>query len=72
MDAILAASALRFIYGPMSKMQVAPPPVFRMISFGSIVYLNLEALSLLEPAAPWEGAPGSSLASRPAFSATRS
>jgi len=56
----------------MSKMQVAPPPVFRMISFGSIVYLNLEALSLLEPAAPWEGAPGSSLASRPAFSATRS
>ena len=35
-----------------------------MISFGSIVHLNLEALSALEPAAPWEGAPGSSLASR--------
>jgi hypothetical protein len=35
-----------------------------MISFGSIVHRNSETLSVLEPAAPWEGAPGSSLASR--------
>jgi hypothetical protein len=34
-----------------------------MISFGSIVHRNSETLSVLEPAAPWEGAPGSSLAS---------
>ena len=66
MNAILAALRMREdIYGPTSKVQVAPPPVFRMISFGSIVHLNLETLSVLEPAAPWEGAPGSSLASRP-------
>jgi len=66
MNAILAALRMREdIYGPTSKVQVAPPPVFRMISFGSIVHLNLEALSVLEPAAPWEGAPGSSLASCP-------
>src|SRR5262245_64691722 len=42
-----------------------------MISFGSIVHRNLETLSMLEPAAPWEGTPATaavapiSLASRP-------
>src|SRR5262245_15366353 len=36
-----------------------------MISFGSIVHLNLETLSVLGPAAPSEGVLGSSLASRP-------
>jgi hypothetical protein len=36
-----------------------------MISFGSIVHRNFGTLSVLELAAPWEGTPASSLASRP-------
>jgi hypothetical protein len=40
------------IYGPTSKVQLGPPLVFRMISFGSIVHRNFATLSVLEPAAP--------------------
>src|SRR5262249_22355302 len=59
------------IYCPASKVQSAPPPAFCMISFGLIVQRNLVMVSMLEPAAPWEGTPAAaavapiSLASRP-------
>src|SRR5262245_3101160 len=62
---------LNSIYCPASKVQVAPPPAFCMISFGSIVHRNLEMASMLEPAAPSAGTPAvamvapTSLASRP-------
>src|SRR5262245_45603141 len=62
---------LNSIYCPASKVQVAPPPAFCMISFGSSVHRNLEMASMLEPADPSAGTPAvamvapTSLASRP-------
>jgi hypothetical protein len=56
MNAILAARGFALqmrehTYCAISKVQSAPPPAFRMISFGSIVHRNLVTLSMLEPAA---------------------
>ena len=58
-------------YWPLSNVHSAPPPVFFMISFGSIVHSNFKMLSTIEPAAPSDEAPAvrpvalTSFASRP-------
>jgi hypothetical protein len=47
-----SVTARKDVYCPVSKLHSAPPPVFCMISFGSIVHRKLEMLAILEPAAP--------------------